>query len=475
MASRTKSRPPPRPLSTTARTAETSESASGDEDGLGPRPALVLVLECQRPLCAGARYDLEGTHELRIGRGSARELVTKGDASELALPDSRLSSRHARVLRRSKGWTIVDEGSRNGTHKNGVAVSEAPLGDGDRLQLGHSFFFFRDRPAPRARVYDGSAVHAGLRTLDPVLAERLSKLGRIAPTPIPVLVLGETGTGKELVARALHELSLRSGPFVAVNCAAIPATLVESQLFGHVRGAFSGAVRDELGLVRAAHGGTLFLDEIGDLAPAAQATLLRVLQSGELLPVGATRPVGVDVRIIAATHQPLDALRERGVFRSDLYARLAGFVFELPPLRERLDDVGLLLASFAAAHGGRVRADLRLRPEVGAALLAHGWPLNVRELEQAFLAAAALAENGVVRSEDLPASISAARWGSTVPPPTARDSLPPSDREVYDALRAALVDAGGNVTDAARRMGKARQQIQRWMRRFGLRSDEFAR
>jgi transcriptional regulator of acetoin/glycerol metabolism len=458
-------------LSTTARTAETSASVSGDDEGATPRAALVLALECQRPLTPGVRIDLDRIRVLSIGRGSTRELCASGDTATLSLPDSRLSARHARIVRTDAGFALEDLGSRNGSQKNGAPVKEAPLADGDSVQLGHSFFFFRHRPAPRAKVYDGGDLHLGLRTLDPVLAARLERLARIAPTPIPVLVLGETGTGKELLARALHELSRRTGPFVPVNCAAIPATLVESQLFGHVRGAFSGAVRDELGLVRAAHGGTLFLDEIGDLAPAAQATLLRVLQSGELLPVGATRPLSVDVRVVAATHQPLDELRERGVFRSDLYARLAGFVFELPPLRDRLEDVGLLLASFAAAHGGRVRPDLRLRPEVGAALLAHRWPLNVRELEQAFLTAVVLADEGVVRVEDLPAGLGAAAGRE----PPAMDDVPPEDRAVYDALVAALGESQGNVTETARRMGKARQQIQRWMRRFGLRPEQFAR
>src|SRR5262249_4252107 len=161
---------------------------------------------------------------------------------------------------------------------------------------------------------------------------------------LSILLLGETGTGKEVLARSLHALSQRPGPFIAVNCGAIPENLVEGQLFGHVRGAFSGALKDEPGLVRAAQGGTLLLDEIGDLPASSQAALLRVLQESEVRPVGSTQTVKVDVRIIAATHRPLESLIKGNAFRHDLYARLAGFRFELAPLRKRKVDLGLLIA-----------------------------------------------------------------------------------------------------------------------------------
>src|SRR5262249_27731601 len=196
-------------------------------------------------------------------------------------------------------------------------------------------------------------------------------------TPLSVLLFGETGTGKEVLAGAIHRTSARTGAFVAANCGALPAALVESQLFGHVRGAFTGAVRDGPGFVRAADRGTLFLDEIGDLAPPAQAALLRVLEEYEVVPVGTTRAVHVDVRVIAATHRPLDQMAERGEFRQDLYARLAGFVQRIPPLRERREDLGLLVGGVLGRNPPR-RPHVRLRPGGGPDFFRPPRPPNVR-------------------------------------------------------------------------------------------------
>jgi len=282
-----------------------------------------------------------------------------------------------------------------------------------------------------------------------------------------VLLQGETGTGKELLARAVHAASGRKGDFIPVNCGAIPTGLASAQLFGHRRGAFTGAVDGELGFFRAAEAGTIFLDEVAELPLEVQATLLRVLQSGEVAVVGSSKAVSVDVRVISASHQDLDALVRDGAFRQDLCARLTGYVFETVPPRDRREDLGLLISETLASLG---QASLTLRPELGLALLQDHWPMNVRELRQRLSAAAVLAEDGVLTLDSVP------RMSSVPPAVTAQEpaSAPPiaplSDADL--ALRTTLVQAlrthHGNVSAAARDMGKARQQLQRWMRRFGI-------
>jgi pSer/pThr/pTyr-binding forkhead associated (FHA) protein len=290
-------------------------------------PFLFLVLESGRLTAGGLRLSLIDVDVVTIGRGDVRD-VTKGRERTLAVPDTRMSTVHARIVRRDGGFHLEDAGSTNGSVCNGEAVTTVRLRDGDLVELGQTVFLFREirnEEGLRSGDLDVTGVTPGLATLDPVLGPKLSRLARVASSGLYVMLLGETGTGKEVTARALHKLSQRPGPFVAVNCGAIPADLVESHLFGHVRGAFSGATRDEPGLVRSANYGTLLLDEIGDLPASSQAALLRVLQEGEVLPVGSTQAVKVDVRVISATHHPLDALVAEGRFRRDLYARLAGY------------------------------------------------------------------------------------------------------------------------------------------------------
>jgi transcriptional regulator with PAS, ATPase and Fis domain len=287
----------------------------------------------------------------------------------------------------------------------------------------------------------------------------------VARAQVPILIGGATGTGKEVVARAIHTLSGRTGAFVAVNCGALPATLVESELFGVKKGAFSGAVADRPGLLRAADGGTLLLDEIGDLPLAAQVAFLRVLQEREVLAVGDTRARPVDLRVVAASHHSLPALVEAGRFRADLYARLAGFTLNLPTLRERRDDLGLIIARLLA----RARATTaRLTPPAAALLLTHDWPLNVRELEQRLTTALALAGADPISEAHLPL---------IVPPPLRSDE--PDDNDDADddddagederaRLVALLTRHRGNVTEVARAVGRSRLQVYRWMRRYQL-------
>src|SRR5260221_3786391 len=267
-----------------------------------------------------------------------------------------MAGRHARLLRSAQSWGYEDHGWRNGSLVDSEPATTRPLRDGALIELGHTFFLFRESvsiPAGTPGDLDAkdlSDVPPAFATLLPELGCAFETLARVAKSSVPILLLGETGSGKELLARTIHELSGRKGPFVPINCGALPQTLVEAQLFGHARGAFSGATRDEVGYVRSAHDGTLLLDEIADLPPASQAALLRVLQESEVVPVGTTRAVPVDIRVIAATHAPILDLVQIGAFRNDLFARLAGFRFVAPPLPNRVEALGLLVAGLLPTH-----------------------------------------------------------------------------------------------------------------------------
>jgi transcriptional regulator of acetoin/glycerol metabolism len=430
-------------------------------------PHLFVALECSRPAAGAARHSLANIDRVVIGRGPARTSKRSFEDGvrtlSLFLPDRRLSAQHASLVRHGSSFVVEDLASRNGTRLNGRAIAEpSVVNDGDLVEGGHTLFRYRASvTAPLGEPADLDSErdcdHTLLATIDASLARRLTALARVARSLSPVLLLGETGTGKELLARALHSASGRGGPLVAVNCGALPATLLEAQLFGHVRGAFSGALGDAPGLVRSADGGTLFLDEIGDLPAVAQAALLRVLQEHEVLPVGAVRPVKLDLRIVAATHRPLEALVARGEFRGDLYARLAGFCFTLPALRERREDLGLMLAAF---REGRA---MRFAPTAGRALLAYDWPMNVRELQNIVRSAAALAGEGPIEACHL-------RLGTTAGQPERADatSAVAFADPVHERLLASLARHEGNVSAVARDLGKARMQIQRWLRRFAI-------
>jgi transcriptional regulator of acetoin/glycerol metabolism len=447
-----------------------TESAATARPLARPEPHLMVVLECDRPLSGASRHSLRGVHEVVVGRGPERAATRQGERLALTLPSGWISSSHARVRRDGHRWVLEDLGSRNGTRVDGEPVVHLALRDGDVVEAGHTLLLFREAlHAPPGAPLDLDTRTAQfpaprLGTLLPALAGEIEALARIAVSPVPVLVRGETGTGKEIIARAVHELSARRGPFVGVNCGAIPAALVESQLFGHVRGAFSGAVRDEPGFVRAASGGTLFLDEIGDLPAASQSALLRVLQEREIVPVGATRGVPVDLRVVAATHQPLEALVARGTFRSDLLARLDGFTFTLPPLRERREDTGLFVAELLG--GTPEAAAVTLSPEFGRALLKYAWPQNIRELSHCLARACALARGeAVLRAEHLPPAVRAA---IAAPPDAAAEAAASPDERLRAQLESLLREHNGNLAEVARALGKARMQVHRWLKRFGI-------
>lgn len=298
------------------------------------------------------------------------------------------------------------------------------------------------------------------------MREVQKSIGLLADSDATVLLLGETGTGKEVVAQAIHRHGKRSpGPFVPVNCAAIPAELLESLLFGHVRGAFTGAIADRAGSFREAQGGTLFLDEIGDMDLLMQAKLLRALQERVVTPVGG-RPVPIDVRVIAATHRDLQQAVQAGRFREDLYYRLGVVPVQLPPLRERLADIIPLAEHFLALAAGGAHAK-RLDAAAAARLLAHSWPGNVRELVNAMTRAATMVRQPVVTAADLGFLGASALPAET--PDWLSGTLPEAVERIEVAMmRRALADASGNRAQAAERLGIRRQLLYQKLARYGL-------
>ncbi len=317
------------------------------------------------------------------------------------------------------------------------------------------------------------------------MREVYAQLERAAGLDITVLLIGETGTGKELAARAIHDQSARKERrFVAVNCGALPSELVESELFGHVRGAFTGAQAQKAGLFEEAEGGTIFLDEIGELPPLMQVKLNRALQEKEIRRVGDTRTVKIDVRVIAATHRDLRAEVQAGRFREDLFYRLNVFPVRLPSLRERRDDVPLLAAHFLDKHSRALKRGIAgFQAEALRALTGYAWPGNVRELENAVERAIAVArgdEGYEIGARDLPPEVNALQEG---PLPADvlvrmpyRDAVGVArDRVSRDYLVALMREFGGNVTRAAERAGMERESLHRLLKRYGVRSDEFKR
>src|SRR5215471_19340617 len=455
----------------------------------GVSPYLFLVFQCDVPHTSSARLCLDEVESVEVGRspdGSAARVDRVGESRlALRLPDSWISSSHAVIHRVMGSWVIEDAKSKNGTAVNGQWTKRAELVDGDLIELGHSFFSFRAAlPGPskgQALVTaDGLRESAaGLATLVPSLAEEFEKLEAIAPSSVSIIIQGESGTGKEVVAAAIHELSRRSGPFVAVNCGALSRALVESELFGYRKGAFSGAEEDRMGLIRTADRGTLFLDEIGDLPLSAQAVLLRVLQQGEVLPVGANRPMKVDVRLLAATHRDLNALVEKSEFRADLLARISGFTVLLPPLRQRREDLGLLIGRLLTREMPHRASQVKFSSDAARALLAYPWPLNIRVLEKCLLTAVLLARTGPVELAHFPESVrelgAKKAWQRLGGLSEDRESgrLSEVDRQRREEIRALLKQHAGNVTAVAQALGKARTQVQRWIKRYRIDLKDF--
>jgi DNA-binding NtrC family response regulator len=424
-----------------------------------------LALEVVDGSDAGLRAEL-GDRPLTIG---------SDPSNQLALHDPKVSRFHARIDVDDVGLRYVDRGSANGSTIAGLRVRDVYLADGARLELGDTVVAVRigsDEAevelSPDERF--GGAIGRSLAMRRLFAAAR-----KAAASAAPVLLLGETGTGKDVLARAIHDASPRAGrPFVIFDCGAVAPTLIESALFGHVRGAFTGADADRPGVFEWAHGGTLLLDELGELAPALQPKLLRALETGTVTRVGAIAPIAVDVRVIAATHRDLAAEIEAERFRADLYYRLAVIVLEVPALRDRLDDVPLLAGHFARAllaEGGAGR-DLSWLPAhlelAFGALRHHRWPGNVRELRNVVERAAALADPGALTGDRLAQLVELrTTLGRTM---AARPPLEQA-REQFDReyLRDVLDAHQGSVPHAAAAAGVHVKSLERLLRRYKLR------
>jgi Nif-specific regulatory protein len=317
------------------------------------------------------------------------------------------------------------------------------------------------------RLHEELSIHHSMVGESKAMREVYEFVSRVAGRDSTVLISGESGTGKELVARAVHMNSHRvDKPFVAINCAAITETLLESELFGHERGAFTGAVAQKKGKLEVAEGGTVFLDEIGELALAMQAKLLRVLQEREFERVGGTRPIKLDVRLIAATNRDLKEASRTGTFRSDLYYRLNVVSLQMPALRERREDIPLLAAFFAAQHGEKVKRRVAgISPEAQACLTRYDWPGNVRELENAIERAVVLGSTEVILAEDLPDSILEETAASGQPVNALAEGI----REAKKVLiERAIEQANGNYTEAAKLLGVHANHLFRLIRTLNL-------
>ncbi len=423
----------------------------------GPRAGLRLVVEA-----GGADPRLvvvPSGGALRMGRADDQDLV---------LADGKASRQHAVISFDGQRAALEDLGSSNGTWVGERRVAgRCGLVTGDVVRVGATRVVVAlVTPESDARGDEQRPVLLpGEVAEDPATVRVFRLLARLAPTTLPVLLQGETGCGKEVAARALHRRSSRAGgPFVAINCATLPEGLAESELFGHERGAFSGAVARRLGAFEAASGGTLLLDEVGELSLASQARLLRVLQEKVIVRVGSSAPVPVDVRLVAATNRDLAAEVDRRRFRSDLYFRLDGATVAIPPLRARPLDI-VPLAERVLSEAGGVAG---LGPGVLAALVAYRWPGNVRELRNVIERALALGEGGRVTLDDLPPSV----LGRAATADTPRESGPslrdPVDATERAALVAALEAVDGNQSKAARALGITRRAMIYRMERHGL-------
>ena len=408
---------------------------------------------------------------IRVPPTGAR--IGTSSSAHLRLGDPTVSRIHCEVKLRPAGIRILDASSTNGTWVEALRVHDVEIASGVRFRVGGTTI--------EAVVAGGTVVYP-ISSRDRIgdliggsveMRRIYSVLERVAPTDTTVLVSGETGTGKEVVARTLHALSARSErPFIPVDCGAISSTLIESELFGHVRGSFSGAVSDRRGLFEDAQGGTLFLDEIGELPLGVQAKLLRALETREVRRVGSNQSRPLDLRLVAATNRPLAAAVNEGQFREDLYYRLAVVEVGLPPLRSRREDVPLLAQAFYDRFMGRAQP---IPPELLSQLLPRTWPGNVRELR-----------NFIERSVALNWQAAELEASSRVPPevPAAIEALIPLDLPLKDArqvyterfeslyLRALLAKTNGNVTHAAERAGVNRRHLQRMLAKMGVRSGE---
>jgi two-component system, NtrC family, response regulator AtoC len=406
---------------------------------------------------AGSRFLLVTVHgSMRVHPLPDDGQITLGRdrACDIVLDHPSVSRRHAR-LHLGATCTVTDLGSRNGVLFRGERLGEGDereVRPGESFAIGPCSMLLIPQGVPKGAL---TTVASRMRVDDPTGAEPSQFLLAIAANPVNMVIYGETGAGKEVLAATIHRLSRRAGPFIGINCATLGEALLESELFGHERGAFTGAVQSKPGLLQAAAGGTVLLDEIGDLSPAIQAKLLRAIETREILRVGGVRPMSIDVRFLAATNRDLLAMSVTDSFRKDLYFRLAGFVLEVPPLRERKGQIAGLAAAIlaqSAVRGGG--APPAITAAASAALVAHTWPGNVRELRNVLERARVLCAGGDIAPEHLVFDRTSASTSTTT---TAVD-------DERSRIMAALEACAGNQTHAARMLGMGRTTlIQRLM------------
>jgi transcriptional regulator with GAF, ATPase, and Fis domain len=428
---------------------------------------------------------LELVLELEAGQPVERRVVLEGDvvrigshpSNELVVADPRVSRFHCQLRSHPRGWRVIDTGSLNGTQLGGFTVRDADITlPSCRIELGDSAFVVQ----PASASHDPSLgsrppTFGGLYGLSPVMRRLFTRIDRIAKADGDVLIEGESGTGKELIAAELvQRSSRRHKPLIIVDCGAISRTLVESELFGHVRGAFTGADKTRLGAFEAADGGTVFLDEIGELPVEMQPKLLRALAAREIRRMGENQARTVDVRVIAATNRRLEDEINRGGFREDLYFRLGVLRIDVPPLRERLEDLPLLVGAFLERLG-RTDKMTAFTPAVFEEMKGHHWPGNVRELRN-------FVERFVVFDErEVAAAASAASSPSPVevelePEDLAVPFRQAKDRTIEDFevryLKALITWAHGNVSKAARKANLDRMYLHRLLQKHGIRRGE---
>ncbi|HEX4465648.1 MAG TPA: sigma 54-interacting transcriptional regulator [Solirubrobacteraceae bacterium] len=428
-----------------------AESTKPDDDQRRDASKAALLLVAGEGLLA--------THALT----SSSVLIGRDPECDLVVNSATLSRRHA-CLRLGPAVTIQDLGSQNGTRIGGVlhrGGDPVPFTVGESFQVGKLSFMLLDAPqapTPKAR----SELGRPLQVIDPGRDRVSAHVRDIAKSDVNVLILGETGVGKEVLAETLHAWSERRGPLVGINCAALSATLLESELFGHEKGAFTGASEGSVGIIASAHGGTLLLDEVGELSPALQAKLLRVIETKEVLRLGSVKPKSVDVRFIAATNRDLPAEAAQGQFRADLLYRLDGVTLSIPPLRQRRQLIGPLAWQFLGeAQRAAGREPAPLPGAVLRLLEKQDWPGNVRELRAAMQRAVLLTGGRELQPRHF--SLGAPSPFSTSPRPTSPPPAlsPPSHGDDGEQARivAALEACAGNQTRAAQLLGISRTTL----------------
>lgn len=406
---------------------------------------------------------------------AAAEAPAEISGDTLRLADRWMSGEHAVIEARGDGHFVRDLGSRNGTWVDGTRITEHKLASGALIEVGHSLLCYRIADEREVAALDGSPPMLGpTRTYSPAVAAQARDLERIARSGEPVLLLAETGAGKEVVAAAIHAWSGRGGALVALDCGAVPESLFESTFFGHRRGAYTGATEARDGEIVRADGGTLLLDEVANMSAAAQAKLLRVIETGEVVPVGGSERQRVDVRWVAATNR--DLFVDRAGFRDDLLRRLAGHVARIPPLRVRREDLGVLVAHLLGeANVGRAS----ITSAAARVLFPADLPGNVRQLRTVLRSAAILAGAEPIDVHHLGEGLN--RDGGDVPEaPEAFDDAPSGGgatgrraQPTADDITRALTASGGNVVRAAASLAMHPRQLYRWIERLGVDLERF--